>query len=231
MAEGLATEDGTAIDIEAARAAAEREFDQTWDAAMNEPEPDEPVHPAPPVRQELTEEELGAKFGWTTDKDGNRRAKRAKGRPKNEARVTDKPPPVQAAKQPPKGAPAAGEPRDYTEDLFGVAALAHGSLCAAGQLADAGAVKHHAPRIVPALNRAAQENPTIRRGVEWMLKGGAVGALVAAVLPFALQIGVNHGRVPIEKVAALGVRHPLVLHDETLADIAELTGQQEQEAA
>ncbi len=55
MPEGLATEDGTAIDLDAA--------EQQFTMAMLAPEPGEPEHPAPPKREQLTEEELGAKYG------------------------------------------------------------------------------------------------------------------------------------------------------------------------
>src|SRR5260370_972584 len=55
MPEGLATEDGTAIDLDAA----EQEFAR----AMAAPEPDEPVHAAPPKPQDPSEEELGGQSG------------------------------------------------------------------------------------------------------------------------------------------------------------------------
>src|SRR6266567_3620786 len=69
MPEGLAPEDGTAIALDAPPP----EFAR----AMAAPEPGEPEHPAPPRREQLSEEELGAKYGWTTNPDGTRRAKRA----------------------------------------------------------------------------------------------------------------------------------------------------------
>lgn len=190
MPEGLATEDGTAIDLDAAEA----EFAR----AMNAPEPDEPEHPAPPKREQLSEEELGAKYGWTTDAQGNRRAKRAKGRPRTQARTTDAPPPPQEPQKPSKGAKGADPKPDYTgplteftSALWMVAAAT--PIPAEGLRikvrAQAKVLKATQDGVVQGVNMMAQHNGMIRRGVEALTMGGAGWVLpaVMALAPFAVQ--------------------------------------------
>jgi hypothetical protein len=192
MPEGLATEDGTAIDLDAAEA----QFAQ----AMNAPEPDEPEHPAPPKREQLSEEELGAKYGWTTDAQGNRRAKRAKGRPSTKARTTDAPLP--GADKPRSGPKGKGPPVPPKPDLSGPLTELTSALwmvmAAAPIPADPLRVKVRAQAkvlranqggLVQGVNLMAANNGMIRRGVEALTMGSAGWVLPAtmAVAPFCVQ--------------------------------------------
>lgn len=190
MPEGLATEDGTEIDLDAAEA--------EFAAAMNAPEPDEPVHPAPPKREQLTEEELGAKYGWTTDKDGNRRAKRAKGRPSAKARTTEAPPPPAEPQKPAKGAKGDSPKPDYTGPLTEFTGALWMVAAATPMPSEALRVRVRAQakvlrstqgNVVQGVNMMAQHNGTIRRGVEALTMGGAGWVLpaVMALAPFAVQ--------------------------------------------
>lgn len=186
MPEGLSTEDGTAIDLDAA----EQEFAR----AMNAPEPDEPEHPAPPKREQLSEEELGAKYGWTTGPDGQRRAKRAKGRPSAKPRETMAPPP----QEPPKGGKGkdakpdfTGPLTEFTEALWMVAAATPipSEVLRVKVRAQAKVLRSTQGGLVQGVNLMAQHNGTIRRGVEALTMGGAGWVLpaVMALAPFAVQ--------------------------------------------
>ena len=187
MAEGLATADGTAIDLDAA----EREFSR----AMAAPEPDEPEHAAPPKRVELSEEELGAKFGWITNPDGTKRAKRAKVRPSTKPRVTDAPP---ASEKPGKPKGQAETKPDLTQPLSELASAAWMVMAAVPIpqeplrikiRAQAAVLKSQGQGLVAGLNVMAQHNGMIRRGVEMMTMGSAGWVLpaVMAVAPFCVQ--------------------------------------------
>lgn len=191
MPEGLSTEDGQALDLDAS--------EQLFARAMAAPEPSEPEHPAPPKREDPSEEELGAKYGWMTDPvTGERRAKRARGRPKNPARETTKPQAPQAASKPskPAGQPAAkpdlsGPLSDFTSALWMIAASA--PIPADGLRvkvrAQALVLRENQAGLVQGVNLMAQHNGLIRRGVEMLCLGEAGWVLpaVMALAPFAVQ--------------------------------------------
>lgn len=185
---------------------AERAFAQ----AMAAPEPDEPVHPAPSPKAKREPAEA--------------KAEHSKPRVSTTAGTAPK-----RVRKPAKAAEAAAA-KDYTEDLQGVCQLVYGVFAATGSYADAAALKHHGPGMVQAWNAAAQENKMVRSGIEWLTKGGVWGAVMVSTMPFALQLMANHGSVPVEKVAALGVREPEVLAKETERDIQVMASMAEQGA-
>src|SRR6266567_6288484 len=171
MPEGLATEDGTAIDLDAPPP----EFAR----AMAAPEPGEPEHPAPPRREQLSEEELGAKYGWTTNPDGTRRAKRAKGRPSARARTTTAP---AAAEKPARGKGEAEPKPDLSQPLAELTSAMWMVLAAAPVPAEPLRIKLRAQARVLRENQAgvvqgvsvmAANNGMIRRGVEALTMGSA----------------------------------------------------------
>lgn len=178
MPEGLATADGTTIDIDPA----EREFHR----AMAAPEPDDPEHPAPPKR--VTDPE--APFGRT--KTGEPK-KGPGGRP-SKPRVTESVPVIPAQ----KGSKAAAPATDYTAPL-GEFTSAVWMILAAAPVpntdlrikvrAQAKVLKENQPGLCQGLNLMAQHNGTIRRGVEALTMGNAGWCLpaVMAVAPFAVQ--------------------------------------------
>lgn len=179
------TAEGATLELDAA--------EQTFARAMAAPEPTDPEAPAPPKRAELSEAERGAKYGYTTDKDGTQRPKKAPGRPrKTPARVTEAP--AAAAEAPAKP----GKVPDYTGQLAGLTEAVWMVLAAAPAPTFAARVKlraqakvlrdNQAP-LVQGLNLCAQNNSVIRRGVEALTAGGAGWVLpaVMAVAPFAVQ--------------------------------------------
>lgn len=86
--------------------------------------------------------------------------------------------------------------RDRYEALSGFGQLAQAPLIAFRQFADAGAVALHVPGIAREVAKLAENQEQVAALVDPLIKVGPYTGLVAAVLPFLLQIGVNHGRVP-----------------------------------
>lgn len=127
--------------------------------------------------------------------------------------------------RPPKDKPRVAGPKaaqvkkDFTQPLHELVQLAWGTLVPFSP-ADAGAVKLAGPALVSAWNTLAQENATVARGIEWLTSGSAYGAVVMATAPLVFQVLVNHGKLPHERVAALGVQDPGILAEMTARDVA-----------
>jgi hypothetical protein len=79
--------------------------------------------------------------------------------------------------------------------LDGLGQLAQVPLLATKQFADAGAVGVHWPNISKELSELAESQPAIASVIDPLIKVGPYTGLVAAILPFFMQIAVNHGRV------------------------------------
>lgn len=199
MAEGLTTAAGdpvegvAPVDGEREFAAMQAELARSADADAGK------TAPAPPKKAEA--EDVEAPYGWTVDKDGTRRPKKAAGRP----RKTDKAAkPRVTAPKPPRAK------RDYTQDLTGLVQTLWGVAVVASP-ADAGALQVHGPGLVKAWNDLAQENARVASAIEWLTTGTAYGAVVMATAPLIMQVLANHGVLPAERVAVLGVQPPEVM--------------------
>lgn len=86
---------------------------------------------------------------------------------------------------------------DYTQDVTGVLQLAVLPLAVAGRanpvfLLDAHAVTEGTPEIAAAVNEVAQNDPRVAALLDKLGKVGPYGVLVAAVVPVAVQVAVNH---------------------------------------
>lgn len=190
MGEGLQTADGTALDVPPADDQVNRDFA----AAMNAPEPGEPQVAAPPKRDPAADPE--APHGRT--KDGKPK-KGPGGRP-------PKPTRAEAPRVQPAAAAAAAPTGDYTE---GLAELGEGLwfLMAAGpppMRAQAALFKVHRPNLVRGFNMAAQHQPMIRAGVEFLTAQSWITILGAALVPFIMgSIGLWSGKIPPELVEQL----------------------------
>jgi hypothetical protein len=183
MAEGLATADGTQIDLDKAEADFHR--------AMAAPEPTEPIAPAPPKRAPADPEAPhGRKLDGTPKKaPGGRPAK---------ARVTTPPRTPEKPSKPGKGPGATAAQADYTQPL-GDFTSAVWMVMAAAPLpneglrvkvrAQAKILRDNQPGLCQGVNLMAQHNGTIRRGVEALTMGQAGWVLPAcmALAPFAVQ--------------------------------------------
>jgi len=81
------------------------------------------------------------------------------------------------------------------EALTGLGQLAYIPLLATKQYADAGALDMHGPGISREIAILAAREERVAKIVDPLLMVGPYAALVAAVLPLAMQLAVNHGRV------------------------------------
>lgn len=91
-----------------------------------------------------------------------------------------------------------------------------------GQYADAGAFALHGPAAAPQLAELAEINPWIAKGIDSLDIIGPWAGLLTALMPLTLQILVNHNRVPLERVASLGVQSPAALNAQAQAQLAEM---------
>lgn len=110
-------------------------------------------------------------------------------------------------------APAAPKAPDYRPAILGLLQVPTMALTMIGRQtknptlqADGYALAMHAPALAEALNETAKQQPQVGRALENILKAGPYGALIAAVVPLAMQLAANHK--VIAPIPAMGV-HPL----------------------
>ena len=123
---------------------------------------------------------------------------RRKGRPRVDR------PTVAAPAAKPSGRAKASEV-DYRPGLLGIAQLGAGVLSMVSPV-DAQVLVDHGPNIAEALNETAKTNPNLASLLDKVLTMGPWGLVIAAVLPAAAQVAVNHGWLPSEVAPALGIR-------------------------
>lgn len=82
-----------------------------------------------------------------------------------------------------------------TEAVAGLGQLAQVPLLAMKQYADAGAIGLYWPGISKEIAELAESQEAIAGVIDPLMKIGPYTGLVAAILPFFMQIAVNHGRV------------------------------------
>lgn len=102
---------------------------------------------------------------------------------------------------------------DYRQGIAGILQIPAFVLVGAGRFNpaleyDGAAIAVHTPSIAEALNQLAQDEPRVAAVLEKVLSVGPYGAILGATLPLVAQILVNHKRVPLEAVAALGAVEP-----------------------
>lgn len=105
-----------------------------------------------------------------------------------------------------------------TEALNGIGQLIQLPLLITKQHADAGAVGLHWPNVARETAKLAETEPRIAKVIDVLLQVGPYAGLIAAVLPFAVQIGVNHGRLA---AGAMGSVPAVTLESQVQASIAQ----------
>lgn len=101
------------------------------------------------------------------------------------------------------------------EAVGGIFQMVSFGLLMAGQVPDAGAVAEHGPKIATQTAILADDNEGVAKIVDFLTAVGPYAGLFSAVLPLALQILVNHGRVPMAPMlAGMGVKDPLQIRAE-----------------
>lgn len=94
-----------------------------------------------------------------------------------------------------------------------------------GQYADAGAFALHGPPAAAELGKLAEINPWIAKGIDSLDIIGPWAGLLTAVMPLALQLLANHGRISAERVANLGIVPAATLEAQAKAQLAEMQRQ------
>lgn len=125
---------------------------------------------------------------------------------------TPRPPRKTAAR-----APASSSRRtpDYRPGVEALLQLLAGPLVIAGVQtgsvplqADGAALLTHAPALADGVQAAAEQDPRAAALLDRLLKAGPYAALLTPLATLALQLGANHGLVPVPVVAPLGVMEP-----------------------
>ncbi|MFI5534704.1 hypothetical protein ACIA8O_39840 [Kitasatospora sp. NPDC051853] len=91
------------------------------------------------------------------------------------------------------------------EKRLGASMTTVGTLVAIASPADGMVMLEGIPALASALTKLAEENPAVRSNLERALTAGAWSGVVAATLPIVLGIMANHGAVPKNIAAMLGV--------------------------
>jgi len=122
--------------------------------------------------------------------------------------------------------PKSGSKRlDAVNGLFQIAQM---GLVIGGQYADAGAIGMHGEAISTEIVALADQNAKIAKSVDYLTEVGPYAGLVAALLPFAMQLAANHKAIPAEKVP--GVMQPEVLEMQMRTEVKKQAMRQMQEA-
>jgi len=116
------------------------------------------------------------------------------------------------------------------QGLQGIVQVAQLLLVMGNQYADAAATGIHGPGIARETAALADANETIAKGVDYLVTAGPYTGLIAAVLPFAMQIAANHGRLDASRAGMVGVIEPAVLEQQMRADIVARRNEAEQAA-
>lgn len=121
---------------------------------------------------------------------------------------------------------------ERTEAVNGLFQLGGGVALMFGQWADAGACSTHGPNISRELASVAEKNERIGNLVDYLTAVGPYAGLLTAVLPFALQLLVNHGRMPAHPaLSQIGVMPSETLANKAQAEVLELQAKMAQEMA
>lgn len=96
------------------------------------------------------------------------------------------------------------------------------------QYADAVAIGTHAEPIAREVSSLASTDDKVAKAVDSLLVVGPYTALVMAVLPLALQLGVNHGLLPPGKIP--GTTDPRVLSSQMEAELTQQAADAMQQA-
>ncbi len=98
-----------------------------------------------------------------------------------------------------------------TEGLNGIAQIVQAGCLMFGQYADAAAIGQFFPPISKELAQIAETNEVVSKPIDFLIEIGPYGGLIAAVLPFGLQIAANHGWADASRLMGQGVVPPAVL--------------------
>lgn len=107
-----------------------------------------------------------------------------------------------------------------TDGLIGLASIATIPLALTGNIADIAACNDHVPNIATEAANAAETDERIAGVIDKAIAIGPYAKLLGAIVPLALQIAVNHKRLPFEPLAKFGVKSPELLTAQIQAQAA-----------
>lgn len=119
-----------------------------------------------------------------------------------------------------------------TDGLMGLGQLAQGLCIMVGQYADAGAIGQFFGPLAKEVANVADEYAVVAKPVDMLIEIGPFGALIAAGLPFVMQIMANHRMLDATRLGGQGVVPPEVLEAQMKTQVmkmqAEAVRQQQQ---
>jgi hypothetical protein len=143
---------------------------------------------------------------------------------------TPKPPPAKARQQAQQAKRSAGKRAERQEGVEGLFQVGAAVAMIVKQPADAAAFATHGPDIAREAATLAETNEGVGRTLDYITAVGPFAALFAAVMPFALQLMVNHNRLPAAPLAAMGVVDPGTLANQARLDALQKQAEMERAA-
>lgn len=105
------------------------------------------------------------------------------------------------------------------EGLMGLAQLGQAICVMTGQYADAATIGKHSPALTQEVALLADSYDIVSGPVDFLIQVGPFGGLLAAGLPFVLQLMANHGALDATRLSAQGVVPPSVLEAQMTAEV------------
>lgn len=119
------------------------------------------------------------------------------------------------------------------EGMMGIAQLGQGVCLMMGLHADAMTIGKFFPPVAKELANIADENESVAKPLDFLIKVGPYGALIAAAMPLVMQLAVNHKMADPLAMQGFGVVAPEVLEAQMKAEMMRMQAQamQAQQAA
>jgi len=105
------------------------------------------------------------------------------------------------------------------EGLMGLAQLGQGVCLMAGLHADAMTIGKFFPPVAAEVANIADDNETVAGPIDFIIKIGPYGALIAAAMPLVMQVLANHNIVDATSMHGYGVVPPAVLEAQMKAEM------------
>lgn len=125
------------------------------------------------------------------------------------------PPPASTAPE----TPAKPLAQQRYEGLLGLAQLGQGICLMAGLHADAMTIGKLFPPVAVEVVKIAEDNEAVSQPLDFIIKVGPYGALIAAGMPFVMQLLANHKVIDATKAMGQGIVPPEVLEAQMKAEV------------
>lgn len=140
--------------------------------------------------------------------------------PKNAPPPASKPRPRGNTTRADSGKLAEERTSDRAEGIAGLGQLACIPLMLLGQHADVGAIQAHWPAVSTETAKIADNNPKLAAVIDKAIAIGPYAGLVTALMPFVLQILVNHNRLSMHPMlGGMGVISPQAMEMRAQAEM------------